>query len=433
MRTILQSALMLTMALMVLTFMGCGEDDPPATGLTSISPANGPKGTTVTFTGISFGADATKIKVFFNDVEAITVTLVSDTEITAKVPAGAFTGDVTLKVDVAEFNAGEFTYELSEAIVSYFAGSGEFGYKDGLKGEAQFSASYNLASDADGNIYVADNRSSAIRKITPDGMVSTLAQDDALFSRPWGIVVNHATGDVYVGSRNWDLITRVSPAGEITKFAGGGAGYMDGQADGTGEQAMFNNPFGLAIDKDGNLFVADAKNHLIRKVTPGGLVSTVAGTPGESGLVDGSGGAAKFNYPSGIDIDADGNMYVGDKNNHVIRKVTPSGVVTTLAGSGEAGFADATGAAAQFNGPWQLAFAADGNLYVHDQDNNRVRMVTLDGVVTTFAGTGVNGVDNGAAASATFYGEGVFATGLATVGYDIYVGGGNYVRKIYQD
>lgn len=448
MKTILQSALMLSMALMVMTFMGCKEDDPPATSLSGISPTNGPKGTKVTIKGVSFGADAAVVKVFFNEIESVNVTLVSDTEITATVPAGSFTGDVVVKIAEKELAGGEFTYELSEAIVSTLAGSGDFGADDGLGAAATFSGSYNLAADADGNIYVADNRSSAIRKITPGGMVTTLVQDDALLSRPWGIVVDQNNGDVYAGSRNWDLITKTTQAGVITPFAGGRAGYINGQQAGEGEDNSFNNPFGMVLDADGNLYVADASNNAIRKITPGGLASTFAGSlpnpendknAGDKGYADGTGTDARFNYPSGIDMDEDGNFYVCDKSNHAIRKITPAGVVTTIAGAapvdgaGTAGYADGTGSVVMFDSPWQLDIAADGNIYVHDQSNSRVRMVTTDGVTTTFAGTGVAGADNGPAATATFFGESGFAPGLTTFGFDIYVTGNNQVRKIFQD
>lgn len=168
--------------------------------------------------------------------------------------------------------------------------------------------------------------------------------------------------------------------------------------------ARFNQPLGIAVDSGGNLYVADALNNTIRKIAPSGVVTTLAGSPGVSGNADGIGAAARFSFLKGIAVDSAGNVYAVD--NSAIRKITPAGVVTTLAGaSGVLGDADGAGATARFSRPWGIAVDAAGNLYVADTGNFLVRKITPAGVVSTHAGTrGMRGTANGSAASATFLG-----------------------------
>ncbi|MEN3363293.1 MAG: hypothetical protein V7606_567 [Burkholderiales bacterium] len=171
-------------------------------------------------------------------------------------------------------------------------------------------------------------------------------------------------------------------------------------------QARFNVPRGLAIDADGNTYVVDSGNSTIRKITPAGTVTTIAGTPGATGSSDGAGAAARFNSPSNIAVDAARNLYVADTGNHTVRKITPAGVVTTLAGTvATRGDADGVGASAQFNQPWGIAADAAGNVYVADTGNSLVRKITPAGAVSTLAGTrGQRGTTDGDRASATLLG-----------------------------
>jgi len=186
-----------------------------------------------------------------------------------------------------------------------------------------------------------------------------------------------------------DDTTVTYEAAIVSTLAGGKeSGFVDGQ----GENARFRSPKGIAIDAAGNLYVADSGNHRIRKVTPEGEVSTLAGS-GETGynkggFADGEGQNAKFNEPSGIVIDAAGNLYVADKFNHSIRRITPEGKVSTLAGNGEKGIADGEGSDARFNDLGSIAIDAAGNLYVADGswDNRRIRKITPDGVVSSLVG-----------------------------------------------
>ena len=171
----------------------------------------------------------------------------------------------------------------------------------------------------------------------------------------------------------------------FTTFAGKAG--VSGSADGTGSAARFSSPSQIAIDKDDNLFLADTANHTIRKITPAGVVTTVAGLAGSSGSADGTGSNARFNSPIGVAVDAAGNLFIGDSDNSTIRKITPGGVVTTFAGmAGMTGSTDGVGAAARFNGPRGLAIDANGNIYVCDTFNNTIRKITPSATVTTLAG-----------------------------------------------
>jgi RHS repeat-associated protein len=187
-------------------------------------------------------------------------------------------------------------------------------------------------------------------------------------------------------------------AGQTITFAGTGSA---GSTNGAGTSATFNNTLNTAVDAAGNVYVADAGNHMVRKITPAGVVSTLAGS-GLPGYADGTGATAVFQHPSALTVDATGNVFVSDQQNHRIRKITPAGVVTTFAGSGSAGAVDGTGTSASFNLPIGLDFDPSGNLYVADYGNNKIRKITAAGVVSTFAGTGAQGLTNGAALSATF-------------------------------
>src|SRR5207245_2450146 len=151
------------------------------------------------------------------------------------------------------------------------------------------------------------------------------------------------------------------------------AGY-NGSDDGTGSAARFYNPYRVATDSSGNVYVADTNNHTTRQITPAGVVTTLAGLAGINGSADGTGSAARFNYPVGVATDSSGNVYVADTFNHTIRQITPAGVVTTLAGlAGTSGSVDGTGSAARFYRPYGVATDSSGNAYVADGNNNTIR------------------------------------------------------------
>src|SRR5439155_193118 len=188
---------------------------------------------------------------------------------------------------------------------------------------------------------------------------------------PSGMAVDSA-GNVYVADTSNGTIRKATPRGVVTTLAGL-AGSI-GSADGLGSAARFYSPYGVAVDSAGNVYVADTFNDTIRKVTPGGAVTTLAGLAGSGGSADGSGSAARFYYPYGVAVDGAGNVYVADTGNYTIRKVTPGGVVTTLAGlAGSQDGADGTGSAARFSYPSAVAVDTAGNIYVADTDNSTIR------------------------------------------------------------
>jgi len=193
-------------------------------------------------------------------------------------------------------------------------------------------------------------------------------------------------GNVYVTESPNHTIRKITPAGMVTTLAGS-AGQR-GSADGVGADARFYYPQGIAVDTAGNVYVGDSANHTIRKITPAGVVSTLAGAPGQSGSADGAGTDARFNNPAGVATDYAGNLFVTDNGNFIVRMITPTGVVKTLAGTaGRLGSVDGTGAAATFGrGLWGVATDSAGNVYVADADNCTIRKITLSGVVTTVVG-----------------------------------------------
>ena len=311
--------------------------------------------------------------------------------------------------------------------VSTIAGQMESdGYADGGGDEAQFRLPNSLAADASGNLYVADTGNNTIRKIDTNGVVSTLAGEPgshgskdgtgptARFWAPFGIAVD-AVGTVYVADTGNNTIRKISTNGVVTTIAGL-AGHP-GSKDGNGPNARFRNPWGVAVDAAGNVFVADMSNDTIREILPNGTVFTFAGQAGTIGSLDGFGNDAQFNNPFAIAVDNADNVYVADSANDVIRKITPSRAVSTLAGlAGNAGNTNDSGSKARFWNPQGLVVDNAGNVYVADTGNNIVRKITPMGAVTTLAGSpGVNGTTDGEGKDARFNGPGGIAANEAGV------------------
>ncbi len=292
-----------------------------------------------------------------------------------------------------------YTFKSNETcapvIVETFAGTGTAGFMNGAGNVAQFYYPIGVEVDGSGFVYVVDTDNQRIRKITSGGVVSTLAGTGtagfmdgagnmALFSYPRGVAVD-SSGNVYVADQSNHRIREITSAGVVTTLAGTNtAGFMDG----AGNVALFRAPGGVAIDSSGNIYVGDQNNHRIRKITSTGVVSTLAGT-GTAGNMDGAGNAAQFSSPGGVAVDGSGNVYVADTYNHRIRKITSTGVVSTLT----SGF---------FN-PRGVEVDSSGNVYVADASNHRIRKITSAGVVTTLAGTtGTSGFMDGAGNVAQF-------------------------------
>jgi sugar lactone lactonase YvrE len=286
------------------------------------------------------------------------------------------------------------------------------GFANGQGTIALFNVPFGIAVDPIGNLYVADSGNGTVRKITASGTVTTFAgtvgvtgsADGTGAAAQFGYLVGAAVdtnGNVYVSDAQFNTIRKITPTGVVTTLAGS-AGNR-GHADGTGTSAQFNQPNGLGVDAAGNVYVADSGNDTIRKITPAGVVSTLAGSVGVAGHADGTGTSAQFNSPAGLTSDSSGNLYEADQND-TIRRITPAGVVSTLAGiPGIPGSNDGTGIGAQFNNPAGLAIDPAGNVYVTDSANDTIRMVTPGGVVTTLAGrVGVEGGADGTGTTALF-------------------------------
>lgn len=315
---------------------------------------------------------------------------------------------------VADTNNSTIRKISAGGVVTTFAGvATQPGTADGVGAAARFNYPFGLATDSAGNVYVADHGNSTVRKISPQGTVTTLAGSGGLsgtadgagnaarFDHPSAVAVD-AAGNVYVIDTSNQLVRKITSGGSVSTLAGA-AGSV-GKSDGTGAAAKFFYPSGIAVTGAGTIYVADTGNHTLRVVTPGGTVSTLAGATGLVGIADGFGGEALFAYPYGVAIDGSGNLFIADHNNHTIRKMSPAGQVTTFAGSaGLSGSADGVAGAARFNGPTGVAVDGSGNVYVADAGNTSIRKITANGTVTTFAGlSGVAGSSDGVGISARF-------------------------------
>lgn len=272
---------------------------------------------------------------------------------------------------------------LASGAVATVAGATTAGFEDGSGAAVRFSGPLGLAVDSGGNLYVADTANHVVRKITPAGLVSTIAgragtggfADGPVgvsrLKSPRGVAID-AAGNLYVADTGNQLIRKRDADGQLYTFAG--QLETTGSVDGVASSARFSAPWGLAIDPAGNLVVADSGNATVRRVTPGGTVTTIAGLAGSAGSADGPGAAARFVQPAGVAVDAAGNIFVADAGNHTLRGITSAGVVTTIGGvAGTRGAADGPDGAALFAGPAGVAVDPAGVLYVADRDNNTIR------------------------------------------------------------
>jgi sugar lactone lactonase YvrE len=328
----------------------------------SVNPTQGPANTLVTISGTGFDLNSSMDSVFFNG-KAATIISVTATSIVAKVPLGAGTGNVSVKVNNTLVTGTVFNYELS-LVRTLIAGSGFAGIADGIGAAASFGMPTGLTIDNSGNIYVADLGAYTIRKITPQGVVTTLA----------------------------------------------GTALKQGNTDGLGTQALFHSVNDIAVDASGNLFVVDFGNSNIRKIEPNGLVTTFAIdmvlpsgiTIDNSGFLyivspflnqvrkiasDGSWVEVGDNLynPFDIAVDASGNLYIADSQGQTINRMSPTGVITQIAGVfGSKGFTNGEGSIATFNTPKSIAIDKAGNLFVADVGNNAIRKITPSGTVSTY-------------------------------------------------
>jgi len=328
-------------------------------------------------------------------------------------------------------------------IISTVAGSkspGDSG-DGGPATSAQLYAPRGMVFDRSGNLYVSDESDNCVRKVTPAGLISTVAGNQtrgdsgdggpatsAQLASP-GYLAFDSIGNLYIADQGNGRVRKVTPAGIITTVAGTGTSGYSGDG-GTATSAQLRSPSGLAFDSAGNLLIADEPCNCIRKVTPAGIISTIAGdgTYGYSGD-GGPATSARLNGPGGIAFDSSGNLYVADSKNNRLRKVTPAGIITTFAGNGLQAYAGngVPAATAPLGAPSSLAFDALGNLYIADSSNFRVEKVTPSGILYTVAGNGIagNSGDFGPAAAAQLN----LPTGLAldSAG-NLYVATADYLR-----
>lgn len=300
------------------------------------------------------------------------------------------------------------SYSCPTCIVSTLAGSGAKGSTDGTGTAASFNVPTGIAVDSNGIVYIADTWNHKIRKVTATGVVTTFAGSGsqgsndgnwiaATFNIPSGVAVDR-NGNVYVTDVDNHKIRKISSDGIVTTFAGSG---VLGSLDGIGVSARFNRPYSLSIDSASNIFVADTSNHKIRKITSSGIVTTLAGS-GSQGSVDGTGTLATFDNPSGITVDINGMVYTAEFYKHRIRKVNSDGKVIIFAGSGALGSQDGIGTSATFLYPFAVAADSEGNVYVADDQNCKIRKISSAGVVTTFAGSDTADFVDGKANVASF-------------------------------
>lgn len=390
----------------------------PITGTASFADANGApltialgatNGATVS-TG-SITAPTSGLWLDLSQVAATSVTLVGT--------AGAI-----------PINAGPpltLTFAAAGVVTSYAGVIGTSGADDGDRHSAHFSYPAGIAVDALHTIYVADTNNGVIRKIAADGTVTTFAgatstigdQDGegagARFHTPYGLAVD-ANNTLYVADRDNNTIRKITATGTVTTLAG--SSLQAGSADGPALQALFRRPVAIAAGADGSLYVADSGNNTIRKIDSQGNVTTIAGLAGTSGSANGTGSAARFSVPSGIAIDRAANVYVADRNNDQIRKITPAGVVTTFAGAFSCdSYRDGAASVACFSEPESLAIDGSGNVYVGDSLNDVIRKISPLGLVTTIAGkAAVSGSLDGTGDAARFNGPASLAfDGSATL------------------
>ncbi|MDP3071134.1 MAG: immunoglobulin domain-containing protein [Opitutaceae bacterium] len=317
-----------------------------------------------------------------------------------------FTGISLLALAVASLvtPVGLFAQPSEKTVYFWSVFSGRlpypnFGSQDGPAGVASFNGPAVIAiSPTTGRLYLTDSFNETVREIAANGSVSTFAGfplasgfvdgvgPAARFHRPVGITVDRS-GTLYVVEEFNGTVRKITPTRSVTTVAGRQGNF--GQADGTGTAAQFYFPRSVAVDASGTIYVADTANNSIRKVTPSGNVTTFAGLthPGGQGTNDGTGQLARFNGPDGLAFDPTGNLIVADSRNHLIRRVTPAGVVTTVAGGpGVPGIADGPAATARFRQPYSVAVDASGTIFVADTFNSAIRMISPQGVVKTIGG-----------------------------------------------
>ncbi len=314
----------------------------------------------------------------------------------ASLPLRYLTGALSLCLSACGGGTTTVATPSAAPALSILAGAAAtpVGHLDGAAASAQFNGAQGLVSDSGGNVWVLDD-ATVVRRISAQGQVTTplgsagvYGSSDGLgtaasFNAPRAIAIDQA-GNLYVSDTGNQTIRKISPSLQVTTLAGT-AGSL-GSSDGSGSAASFDGPWGIAVDSGGNVYVSDSLNHTVRKITPAGVVTTLAGSAGVAGYSDGTGALARFDGPQGLCIDTAGNLYVADTFNQVVRKVSPAGVVTTLAGTaGVTGSVDGVAATALFDQPTDIAVDTSGNVWVYDAADQHLRRIHAGQVTTVLA------------------------------------------------
>jgi len=405
--------LLILFSVFTICIFGCKKEDEEDTVdlspiVDSISPSNGGHGTQVTIKGSRFTLEGGTTTVAFNG-EGAQIISVEDTMIIAIVPVRAGTGPVKVNNGDEPTLGPVFSYIYSVS-VSTFCGDGTAGFIDGLATVARFNQPAGLDIDPAGNVYVADQKNHRIRRISPNGFVSSIAGSglaghlDATpaaskFNQPTGVTYDKINDKLYVADKMNHCI-RLVQFNSVTTIAGtpGSPGYVNGAAT----ISRLQEPNDVQVySEDADLYIADAGNHCIRKFDHLGVLSTFAGKD-QPGLIDGIGLSARFNTPVSISFDSAGYFFITDAANHNIRRVDLGREVTTVAGSGAPGFADGFTPLAQFDHPASISIV-NGLGFICDKNNHRIRTLSITGnEVSTAAGSSTPGFVNGSASQALF-------------------------------
>jgi trimeric autotransporter adhesin len=358
--------------------------------------------------------------------------------------------DSTTNIYISEYGDSRIRkVSKSNGNISTIAGTGSFGFSGdgGAATKANLANPWGISVDGSGNVYFADQRNNRIRKISSSGTIGTAAGNGVLsysgdngpairaqLNGPQGIATD-AAGNVYIVDGLNNAVRKVSTAGVISTIAGTGTLGFSGDG-GQGTSAQLNRPQAVAADAAGNVYIADTGNNRVRVVSPSGVISTISGT-GASGFAGDGGPAssAQLNAPQGLTLDSAGNLYVATFNDNRVRKISAGGMINTIAGNGGFGYAGdgGPGPSAILNAPQGLAVDAAGNVYIADAANNRIRAVSHTGIITTIAGTGVAGHsgDGGPATQALIAAPNGLAMDAA--GNLFFADANNYIRKISPD
>ena len=334
----------------------------------------------------------------------------------------------------------------TNGVITTVAGNGSYGQSGdgGPATSAQLSDPTSVAVDPAGNLYFEDYYGFRIRKVAVNGTITTIAGNGtngysgdggpatgAQLGNPSGVAVD-AVGNLYIADPYNDRIRKVATNGIITTVAGNGSRGYSGD-DGPAASAQLSDPAGVAVGTTGNLYIVDYGNNRIRRVATNGMITTIAGNGSDGYSGDrGPAASAKLGHPTGVAVDAVGNLYIADNFNYRIRKVATNGIITTFAGNGLWSYSGDGGPAtsAQLSLFWGgVTLDSAGNLYIADSGNNRIRKVAANGIITTVAGNGSSGYsgDGGPATSAQLYSPRSVAVDTAG---NLYIAVVDYVRKV---